>query len=86
MPGKRWVRWAVMLAAMTPAGCRSMCDHWYPCHPAPAAYPAAAAPACCTPCCPPPCCPPAYGPTSYQQGSWAPQAPAPVPQTRMCCE
>jgi hypothetical protein len=91
MPAKRWVRWAVMLAALTPMGCQSMCDRWYPCHPAATAYPAypAAAPGCCTPCCPPPCCPPAYGPTSYQQGSWAPQAPAPVAQTRLtsaCCE
>ena len=83
MPGKRFWRWAVTLVALMPVGCRSFCDHWYPCHPQ-AAYPAYPAGACCTPppCCPPPCGTPAgYAPTNaYQQGTWAVPA---APQTRL---
>ena len=80
MPGKRMWRWVVVLATLAPMGCQAMCDRWYPCHPAPAAYPAYPAGACCPPPCNPCCTPVGYQPTNaYQQGSWA----APVAQTRM---
>lgn len=87
MPRKRFWRWLVVLAAFAPIGCQSMCDRWYPCHPAGASYPAAA---CCPPPCNPCCVPAGYvAPTNaYQQGSWAAPA-AGVPQTRLspnCCE
>jgi hypothetical protein len=89
MPGKRFWRWVVVLAAMTPMGCQAICDRWAPCHDRPlAAYPsypggAYAPTACCPPPCNPCCVPAGYtAPTNaYQQGSWA--APQVVPQTRL---
>lgn len=65
MPGKRIWRWAVVLVVLAPAGCRSWCDHHYPCAQCPAPAPAAYQP--CVPCCPQPaaapqCCPVGYAP------------------------
>jgi hypothetical protein len=96
MAGKRMWKWLIVLMALSPVGCQSMCDRWYPCHPTPAAYaPAACCPPCapaCNPCCvpagyqPAPVAPAGYPPASGYPGTWS----QPVPQTRMssapCCE